>query len=94
MKVKYVSILAIVLVLTSGIPFLSGAANYANTKYATNTHSQANTNDYNNGAICGTISPLIEAYGTASSPMMQVSNTGSQGLQGPPGPQGPKGDQI
>jgi hypothetical protein len=42
MVVEYVSIFAILLVLLSGMPLFSGAANYANAKYATNTQSQAN----------------------------------------------------
>ena len=58
MKVKYISIFAIVLVLLSGIPLISGGAtNYANAKYATDTQTQANANECEGGANCAINSP-------------------------------------
>jgi len=74
MKVKYVSILAILLVLLSGIPLISGSAtNYASAKYA-NTQTQANVNECENGTNCAINSPQSQGDGTASSPTnLQIS---------------------
>jgi hypothetical protein len=96
MKLTYVSIFAITLVLTSGIPLITGSGpiNYANARYApANTQSQANANDCDNGAICAADSSLFQGEGIAGSPIYsQISNSELQGLPGPQGPKGDKGD--
>jgi hypothetical protein len=76
MKVKYLSIFAIVLVLLSGIPLVSGAGmNYVNAKYApANTQSQGNANDCDTGTNCAINSPQTQGDGTANSPTnLQIS---------------------
>jgi hypothetical protein len=88
MYVKYVSIFAIVLVLLSGIPLISGGAiNYASARYATNTQSQGNANDCDTGTNCAINSPQTQGNGTANSPInLQISkfNEEQQGEQVPP----------
>jgi hypothetical protein len=77
MKVKYVSIFAVVLVVFCGMPALSGGngiINYAIAKYATNTQSQGNSNDCITGTNCAIISPQTQGDGTANSPTnLQIS---------------------
>lgn len=96
MKVKHVSIFAVVLVLSGGIPLLSGGGitNYANAKYS-NSQSQSFVNecglDESSGINCVASGPQTQADGSATATPI-VSNAGGQGEQGPPGPQGPKGD--
>jgi len=78
MKIKYVSLLAVVLVVLSGMPTLSGSGcitNYASAKYATYTQSQVNTNDCDTGTNCAITSPQTQGDGTANSPInLQISN--------------------
>lgn len=76
MNGKYVSILAIVLVLSGGIPLMSGSSiNYANAKYGTNTQTQANSNECDSGANCAIPSAQSIGDGTANSPTnLQISN--------------------
>jgi hypothetical protein len=87
MKVKYVSILAIVLVLLSGIPLISGGAmSIANAKYAPNTQTQANSNECTTGTNCAINSPQTQGDGSASSPnSLQIPETNglNEGLTGP-----------
>ena len=74
MKVRYVSIFAVVLVVLSGIPLLSGGTDYANAKYATNTQSQGNSNECDTGTNCAINSPQTQGDGSASSPTnLQIS---------------------
>lgn len=75
MVVEYVSILTLVLVLSGGIPLMSGSSiNYAIAKYATNTQTQANNNDCNTGTNCAITSPQTQGDGTANSPVnIQIS---------------------
>jgi len=76
MKVKYASIFAIVLVLLSGIPLVSGAGmNYVNARYApANTQSQGNANDCDTVTNCAINSPQTQGDGSASSPSnLQIS---------------------
>jgi hypothetical protein len=74
MEVTYVSIFAIVLVLLSGIPLISGGAmNFADARYA-NTQTHANTNDCDTGTNCAINSPQTQGDGSASSPTnLQIS---------------------
>src|SRR5688572_27287202 len=76
MKVKYVSIIAIVLVLISGLPLLvGGAMNFASARYA-NTQTQANANECETGTNCAMNSPQTQGDGIASTPMsLQISKT-------------------
>jgi hypothetical protein len=71
MKVKFVSIFAIVLVTLSGIPLIStGSTNYASARYApANTQTQSNANDCDTGTNCGITSPQTQGDGTANSPV-------------------------
>jgi hypothetical protein len=70
MKVKYVSILAIVLVISGGIPLMSaGSISNASAKYTTHTQTQANSNDCNTGTNCSITSPQTQGDGTANSPI-------------------------
>jgi hypothetical protein len=95
MNVKHVPVFGLIalLAILSGVPLLSsGITNFAHARYATNTQTQTNSNKYDNGA-CGIIGQLIEADGTANSPIMHVTSSDSQGQQGPPGPQGIQGEQ-
>lgn len=75
MKTALVSIFAIVFVLMSGMPFMSGGAmTSAYAMYARNTQSQANTNSCNNGVNCGITSPQTQGDDSASSPTnVQIS---------------------
>jgi hypothetical protein len=76
MRVRYVSLLAIVLVLSGGVPLMFGGnMNYATAKYAnTNTQSQANSNECNTSTNCAITSPQTQG-GTANSPVnTQISN--------------------
>lgn len=88
MKITYVSIFAIVLVLTSGIPLiLDGATNYASARYAPNTQTQANANDCDNGTNCAINSPQTQGDGSASSPTnLQITETNGlfSGISNPP----------
>lgn len=88
MNTTYVSIFEIVLVLLSGMPLMSGGAvNSVYAKYATNTQSQANTNNCNNGTNCAINSPQTQGDGSASSPTnLQISkfNQRQQGGVGQP----------
>jgi hypothetical protein len=75
MKTAYVSIFAVILVLSGGIPLLSGGniTNHAIAKYA-NTQTQANANECNTGTNCGINSPQTQGDGSASSPTnLQIS---------------------
>ncbi|MGH9988685.1 MAG: hypothetical protein ACRD8W_32545 [Nitrososphaeraceae archaeon] len=76
MNVKYVTILAIVLVLSSGIPLMSGSSiNYASAKYATNTQTMMNSNECDNGANCANPTSQSIGGGTANAPVnTQISN--------------------
>ena len=78
MKVKYVSMIVLVGVLAvmSGKPLLSSGTitNFAYAKYATDTQSQANSNECNTGTNCAIISPQTQGDGTANSPTnLQIS---------------------
>jgi hypothetical protein len=88
MNSAYVSIFAITLVLTSGIPLFSGPGviNNASARYApAETQTQANANDCDTGTNCAINSPQTQGDGSASSPTnLQISNLGSQGPQIPP----------
>jgi hypothetical protein len=90
MKVKKVSIFAIVLVLLSSIPLISNnATNYASAKYATNTQTQANANECDNGSNCAINSPQTQGDGSASSPTnLQISKFNEEASTTPP-PSGP-----
>jgi hypothetical protein len=69
-KITYVSIFAIVLVLLSGMPLISGGAmNPVYAKYAsTKTQSQTNTNNCNNGSNCAITSPQTQGNGNLINP--------------------------
>jgi hypothetical protein len=90
MKFTYVSLFVIALVIMSGLPLISGGTiNYANAKYATNTQSQANSNECDTGTNCAITSPQNQGDGTANSPTnLQISefNEVEQevGVIGPP----------
>lgn len=88
MKVKYVSIFAVVLVLMSGIPLFSGPSiiNNASARYSpTNTQTEANTNECTTGTNCAVNSPQTQGDGSAWSPTnLQIS--GFDGEQPPTGP--------
>lgn len=77
MKVTYVSILALVLVLLSGIPLISSpsATNYANARYA-NTQAQSNANECDTGTNCAINSAQTQGDRSASSPTnLQITET-------------------
>jgi hypothetical protein len=62
MKVKYAPLFAIVLVLLSGVPLMSGSStNYANARYE-NTQTQANANECQDGTNCAINSPQTQDY--------------------------------
>jgi hypothetical protein len=86
MKVKKVSIFAIVLVLLSSIPLISNnVTNYASAKYATNTQTQANANECDNGSNCAINSPQTQGDGSASSPTnLQISKFNEEASTTPP----------
>jgi hypothetical protein len=77
MKVKYVSIFAIILVLMSGLPLFSGPGviNNASAKYApAESQTQANAKDCNTGTNCAINFPQTQGDGNASSPInLQIS---------------------
>jgi hypothetical protein len=79
----YVSIFAILLVLLSGMPVLSGGSittNYASARYA-NTQTQANANDCNTGTNCAINSPQTQGDGSASSHTnLQISKSTGEEL--------------
>jgi hypothetical protein len=97
MKIKYVSIFAIVSVLLSSMLVLSGGsfANYAHAKYS-NSQAQSFVNecglDESSGINCVASGPQTQADGSATATPI-VSNSGGEGEQGPPGPPGSKGDK-
>jgi hypothetical protein len=73
MNAKYVSIFAIVLVLISGIPLISGVGsttNYAHAKYS-NSQAQSFVNecglDESSGINCANNGPPMQGEGLASS---------------------------
>jgi hypothetical protein len=73
LKVKYVPIIALVgfLAIMSGMPLLSSGiiANNAFARYATNTQTQANSNECITGTNCAITSPQTQGDGTANSPV-------------------------
>jgi hypothetical protein len=88
MKVKYVSIFAIVLVLLSAVPLVfGGVTNYANAKYATNTQTQANSNECDTGSNCANPSSQNIGDGTANSPvntqMSDFNEKQGEGVEAP-----------
>ena len=88
MKFTYVSIFAIALVLTSGIPLFSGPGviNNASARYAqTNTQTQANANECDTGTNCAINSPQTQGDGTANSPTnLQISKFNEEQVEEPP----------
>jgi hypothetical protein len=81
MKVRYVSIFAVVLVVLSGTPVLSSGSipNSANAKSATTTQTQANNNECDTGTNCAINSPQTQGDGSASSPTnLQISRSNEE----------------
>ncbi len=84
MKTVYVpiSIFAIVLVLMSGVPFMSGVGGGSNAyaRYVRSTQTQVNRNDCDNGSNCAITSPQTQGDGSVSSPNnVQISKFNEQG---------------
>ncbi|HEY1247426.1 MAG TPA: hypothetical protein VGE97_00420 [Nitrososphaera sp.] len=82
MKTAYVSlsIFAIVLVLMSGVPFMSGGGSNAYARYARNTQTQTNINTCSNGTNCAITSPQTQGEGSVSSPTnVQISKFNEEG---------------
>lgn len=67
------------------------AKKYTN-EHETTAASTSSENTCSLGSICGAISPVIQADGSANSPInSQLSNSGQQGPKGEQGEQGPPG---
>ena len=80
MKPAYVSIFSIVLVLMSGIPFMTGGGSAYAKFVSTKTQSQANINNCSNDSNCAITSPQTQGDGSASSPTnIQISEFNEQG---------------
>jgi hypothetical protein len=80
MKREYALMLAIVLVLLSGIPLITdpGATNNANAKYA-DTQTQAKANNCDDSSNCAINSPQTQGDGTANSPTnLQISEANEE----------------
>jgi hypothetical protein len=85
MAYRYVSILVIVLVLSGGIPIMSGSSmNSVSAKYSTNTQTQANSNECDTGTNCAITSPQSQGDGTVNSPVnTQTSNFNEEQPEAP-----------